>query len=93
MSENGDKTDRGEPAGRRLLVLAQEAARARDAAGSALSSRAVAHGHRLASKRRVVPLLHRRIEGVHVHMDDLANRATHGSSVPALERKVNCRGL
>ena len=33
MGENGDKTDQEEPAGRRLLVLAQEAARARDAAG------------------------------------------------------------
>lgn len=33
MGEQGDKTDQEEPAGRRLLVLAQEAARARDAAG------------------------------------------------------------
>jgi DNA-directed RNA polymerase specialized sigma24 family protein len=33
LGKDGDKKDQEEPAGRRLLVLAQEAARARDAAG------------------------------------------------------------
>jgi hypothetical protein len=36
---------------------------------------AAADGYGKAPKLRIIPLLHRRVEGVHVHMDDLADTA------------------
>jgi hypothetical protein len=43
---------------------------------------AMAHGHGLALEVRIVALFDRRIEGVHVDMDDLARVVGHDDSVP-----------
>ena len=44
-----------------------------------------AHGDRLATQVRIAPLLHRRVESIHVDMDDLA--VSHFGSVLVLMRR------
>jgi hypothetical protein len=49
----------------------------------------VADRNRPPAKRRIVALFDRRIEGVHVDVDDLAHR--HAATISDLEQKENCR--
>ena len=49
--------------------------------------RTMTDGDRTPAKLRVIPLLHRGIEGVHVNVDDLAHR--HGQALAPPEQKEN----